>query len=134
MDSYFDVFLVQKARIINILTAVLISLKQQTPELLSRTPLLHIGSSWDSRLKALRENPDLQKGSLRGPLKLGQSCFAAQFSSETMLILKKQLIFIHVCHYLGGYFMFKDFTTGSQRDGSVTFCHDFRAFLVYRGR
>ena len=32
MDLYFNVFLVQKARMINILAVVLTSLKQQTPE------------------------------------------------------------------------------------------------------
>ena len=32
MDSYFDVFLVKEAWIINILAVLLISLKQQTPD------------------------------------------------------------------------------------------------------
>ena len=58
MDSYFDVLLVYKARIINtcILAVVLTSLKQQTPELQSITPLLYIRNPWDPCLKALREN------------------------------------------------------------------------------
>ena len=36
----------------------LTSLKQQTPESYSRTPLFHIVSPWDPHFKALRENPD----------------------------------------------------------------------------
>ena len=55
--------------------------------------------------------------------KLDQLCFATQFISEIMLILKKQLVFIQVWHYVGGYHMFKDFTTDTdRRDGSVIFC------------
>ena len=50
-----------------------------------------------------------------------------------MLILKKQLVFIQVCHYVGGYYTFNDFIADTgQRDGSVIFCLGFMTFLVDR--